>query len=55
MEVDAKLMFTRIFDARLGVDVVLCERKCDDILARERVSKYIYLLSKGKETLVAVD
>ena len=55
MEFDAKLMFKRIFDMCSGVDVVLCERKCDEILARERVSKYIYLLSKGKETLVAVD
>ena len=53
MEVDAKLMFTRMFDACLGVDVVLCEIECEEILAG-RVSKYTNIQT-SKESLVAVD
>ena len=52
MEVDAKLMFTRIFDARLGVDVVLCERKCEEIPVKEFQNIRI---SKRPKTPVAVD
>lgn len=33
MEVDAKLIFKRTFDACLSVDVWLCEIKCEEILA----------------------
>ena len=36
MEVDAKLMLKRTFDVCLGVDVQLCEIKCEEILAGKK-------------------
>lgn len=42
MEVDAKLIFKRTFDVWLGVDVWLCEIKCEEILAGKKDSFKIY-------------
>lgn len=48
MEVDAKLMLKRIFDACLGVDVVLCEIKCEEILAGKKEFQNILISKRQK-------
>ena len=40
MEVDAKLIFKRTFDVWLGVDVGLCEIKCEEILAAGKKDEF---------------